>query len=126
MARTESDALLFGMAYLATADLFSKGTSSPQTTELNAPARAPTLMKWVNISAVESAALIVVLVAATPPGHKRWPLFGGFMSLAITYTQYVYAKACGLKSTEDGTETYAAAPATGAHGAGVRTRGGAK
>lgn len=102
--RTEADAALFGISYLASADIFSKGTSSPQTTEINAHSRAPTLMKWVNISAVESFALVGVLVAAAPPGHKRWPALGGFTSLAITYSQYIYAKKCGLASTQPGTE----------------------
>lgn len=122
MARTEGDALLFGVSYLGVADLFSKGTSSPQTTELNAPKRAPTLMKWVNISAIESAALIMVLTIAAPRGHKVWPIIGGAMSLAVTYTQYVYAKQCGLQSMEDGTEDYAVA-APGAHSGGKRVRG---
>lgn len=103
--RTEADAALFGISYLGVADLFSKGTSSPQTTEINAHSRAPTLMKWVNISAAESIALIGVLVAAAPPGHKRWPILGGSMSLVITYAQYTYAKQCGLQSIEPGTES---------------------
>lgn len=104
MARTEADAALFGISYLGVADLFSKGTSSPQTTEINAHSRAPTLMKWVNISAVESVALILVLWMAAPTGHKRWPILGGSMSLVITYVQYLYAKMCGLQSDEPGTE----------------------
>lgn len=123
MARTEGDALLFGVSYLGVADLFSKGTSSPQTTELNAPKRAPTLMKWVNISAVESAGLIAVLTIAAPPGHKKWPIFGGALSLAITYFQYVYAKQCGMQSMEPGTEDYDATPKPGAHSSGMRIRG---
>lgn len=103
-ARTETDAAMFGIAYLGIGDIFSKGTSSPQTTEINAHSRAPTLMKWVNISAVESAGLIFVLTAAAPPGHKRWPLMGGSLSLAVTYAEYIYAKRWGLQSTEPGTE----------------------
>jgi hypothetical protein len=104
MARTEADAALFGIAYLGIGDIFSKGTSSPQTTEINAKTRASTLMKWVNISAVESAGLIFVLTAAAPPGHKRWPLIGGSTSLAVTYAEDIYAKQCGLASMEPGTE----------------------
>lgn len=111
--RTEADAALFGISYLASADIFSKGTSSPQTTEINAHSRAPTLMKWVNISAVESFILVGVLVAAAPPGHKRWPFFGGFTSLAVTYTQYLYAKQSGLQSTEPGTEDTSGPPNRG-------------
>lgn len=106
MARTESDAALFGISYLGVADLFSKGNSSPQTTEINARHRAPTLMKWVNIESVESIGLVALLMAAAPPGHKRWPFFGGMLSLIVTYSQYLYAKACGMKSTEPPTETF--------------------
>lgn len=102
--RTEADAALFGISYLGVADLFSKATSSPQTTEINAHSRAPTLMKWVNLGALESVFLIGILVAAAPAGHKRWPIMGGSASLAITYAEYVYAKNCGLQSTAPGTE----------------------
>ena len=75
--RTEADAALLGIAFLGVKDIYSADNSSPQTTELNAKKRAPTLMKWVNIAAVESAGVVVLLTAAAPPGHKRWPLFGG-------------------------------------------------
>lgn len=104
--RTETDAALFGIAYLGVADLFSKGNSSPQTTEINAKHRAPTLMKWVNIESVESVFLILVLSLTAVPGHRRWPVLGGALSLAITYGQYVYAKACGIMSDEPGTEDF--------------------
>jgi hypothetical protein len=106
MARTETDAALFGISYLGVADLFSKSNSSPQTTELNAKKRAPTLMKWVNIGSIESIFLVGVLSLTAVPGHRRWPLFGGLLSLVITYGQYVYAKACGIMSDEPGTEDY--------------------
>ncbi len=124
--RTEGDAALFGIAYLGVKDIYSADNSSPQTTELNAKKRAPTLMKWVNIAAVESAAVVLLLAATAPPGHKRWPLFGGALAMFVTYMQYVHAKMCGLRSTEDGTEDYAPPPTPGAHSGGVRTRGGAK
>lgn len=124
--RTESDAALFGIAYLGVKDIYSADNSSPQTTELNAKKRAPTLMKWVNIAAVESIGLIVMLISAAPPGHKRWPVMGGMIGLFVTYYQYLYAKACGLNSIEDGTEDYGGPTASGPHGAGLRTRSGAK
>jgi len=110
MARTESDAALFGIAYLGVKDIYSTDNSSPQTTHLNAKKRAPTLMKWVNIAAVESAGVIFLLTAAAPSGHKRWPMSGGILALVITYGQYLYAKNCGLKSAEPGTEDYEPAP----------------
>lgn len=111
MARTEADAGLFGISYIAIADIFSKATSSPQTTEINAKKRAPTLMKWVNLGAAESVFLVLILIAAAPNGHKRWPLLGGLTSLSITYAEYVYAKKCGLNSDEPGTEDYGSSAA---------------
>lgn len=104
--RTESDAALFGIAFLGVKDIYSADNSSPQTTEINARHRASTLMKWVNIAAVESAGLVLLLMAAAPRGHKRWPVLGGFLSLLVTYGQYVYAKRCGLQSMEAGTEEF--------------------
>jgi len=100
MARTESDAALFGIAYLGVKDIYSADNSSPQTTEINARHRVGTLMKWVNIAAVESVGLILLLMSAAPPGHKRWPLMGGVIGLIVTYSQYLYAKACGLMSID--------------------------
>lgn len=122
MARTEADAALLGIAFLGVKDIYSADNSSPQTTELNAKKRAPTLMKWVNIAAIESAGVVFLLTAAAPPGHKRWPFLGGALALAVTYGQYLYAKDCGLRSVEDGTEDYAP-PATSKHGRGMRVRG---
>ncbi len=104
MARTEANAALLGIAYLGVKDVFSTGNSSPQTTEINAKHRASTLMKWVNISSVESIGVILVLVASSPRGSRRWPLFGGLLALIVTYGQYIYAKAEGIKSSEPTTE----------------------
>lgn len=110
MARTESDAIALGVAFLGVKDIFSADNSSPQTTEINAKHRVSTLMKWVNIASVECIGLILVLVSASPPGHKRWPLVGGILGLTVTYSQYLYAKACGLKSMEAPTETFDTGP----------------
>lgn len=120
MPRTETDAAIFGISYLGVADLFSKGNSSPQTTEINAKHRAPTLMKWVNIESVESLFLIAVLSLTAPQGHRRWPIFGGLLSLVITYGQYLYAKQCGMASMEPGTEDFGSGgkPSTSAPKAG--------
>jgi hypothetical protein len=124
MARTETDAALFGISYLGIKDIFSTDNSSPQTTEINAKHRAPTLMKWVNFASIESLGLVALLTMTAPPGHKRWPLLGGLTSLVVTYGMYIYAKACGLKSIEDGTETWGAStPKTGRDAPGRPARG---
>jgi hypothetical protein len=104
--RNEVDAVAFGVTFLGVKDIYSADNSSPQTTEINAHKRAPTLMKWVNIAAVESGALVLLMTSAAPPGHKRWPFMGGVLALAITYSQYLYARNCGIQSMEPGTEDY--------------------
>lgn len=104
--RTETSAIAFGVAYLGVKDIFSTDNSSPQTTELNAKKRAPTLMKWVNIAAAESVGLVGCLALASPRGSRHWPILGGIAGLAVTYGMYVHAKQCGLKSREEGTEDY--------------------
>lgn len=112
-ARTEGDAALFGIAYLGVKDIYSADNSSPQTTHINARARASTLMKWVNIAAVESAAVIWLLSLTAPRGHRRWPFIGGTLALAVTYGQYLYAKAQGLAEGGQPTETYDAGRSAG-------------
>ena len=104
--RTETDAALLGIAYLGVKDIYSADNSSPQTTEINAKHRVATLMKWVNIAAAESAAIVLILSAAAPRGHKKWPFFGGALALVVTYGQYLYAKACGVKSSGPVTEDF--------------------
>lgn len=104
MARTEGNAALLGIAFLGVKDIFSADNSSPQTTEINAKHRASTLMKWVNVASIESLGMIFILASATPRGSKRWPIIGGLLGLLVTYAQYLYAKAEGLKSSEPVTE----------------------
>lgn len=122
MARNETDAALLGIAYLGVKDIYSADNSSPQTTEINAKHRVATLMKWVNIAAVESLSIVLILAAAAPRGHKRWPFFGGMLALIVTYGQYLYAKACGVKATDQPvTEHFASQPAR--NHPGTRLRG---
>lgn len=106
MARNETDAALLGIAFLGVKDIYSADNSSPQTTEINARHRVSTLMKWVNIAAVESIGVVLILTAAAPRGHKRWPFFGGMLALVVTYGQYLYAKMCGMQSSEPPTEDF--------------------
>lgn len=106
MARNETDAALLGIAYLGVKDIYSADNSSPQTTEINARHRLSTLMKWVNIAAGESLGIVLLLSAAAPRGHKRWPFLGGVLALIVTYGQYLYAKSCGVASSEPPTEDF--------------------
>lgn len=104
--RTAADATLFVVSYLAVKDIFSTDNSSPQTTELNAAKRAPTLMKWVNIAAIESIGLLALAIAAAPDGSKQWPLLGGTAGLLVTYAMYLHAKQSGLNTPGGATESY--------------------
>lgn len=85
-------------------EIIAAACSSPQTTELNANARADTLMKWVMIGMAMSA--VFVLVAAGM-SHQKWPaLLGGGMAGAMMWTAYSHAKSAGLKNGGPTTEQY--------------------
>lgn len=98
----------WGIAFLVAAgivaEIVAKACSSPQTTELNADTRAPTLMKWVHIGMIEAAAFVAV-AAYLDRAHRVPILLGGIAEGAITYAEYVHGKSAGLKSSAPGTET---------------------
>jgi hypothetical protein len=87
-----------------TYDIISATNSSPQTTEINAAARADTLMKWVKVGlaqAVLFAGIGIVL------DKQRWPpLLGVGLAGGLLWFQYVHALNSGLESNEPGTEQY--------------------
>ena len=98
-----------GTAFLVSAGIvygiIAAACSSPQTTELNASARAGTLMKWVNIG-VAQAALFVALAAYIDPDHRPEILGGGALAAAIMWVSYQHAKESGIKSGGPTTESY--------------------
>jgi hypothetical protein len=98
-----------GVAFLVSAGLvyeaIAAACSSPQTMEINAKARAGTLMKWVHLG-VGQAALFVLLAAYVDKRHRWAILGGGGLAAVLMYGQYVHAKQCGLRSCEPGTESY--------------------
>jgi hypothetical protein len=83
--------------------LVGSNMSSPQTAELNASARAPTIQKWVNLTNVEAAAWIIFLCLLDA---SLWPLLGGGLALGGMVLKYSYAIRSGLDSAEQGTEQY--------------------
>ena len=100
----------WGVAFLVSAgimaEIIAKAVSSPQTAELNAATRAPTLMKWVKLGLIEGAAL--VLIAAFIDRKFRVPiLLGAAAEGAITAAEYAHAKKSGLASNEAPTEQHA-------------------
>lgn len=98
-----------GVAFLVSAGLvyeaIAAACSSPQTMEINAKARAGTLMKWVHLG-VGQAAMFVLLAAYVDKKHRWAILGGGGLAAFLMYGQYVHAKAAGLASCEPGTESY--------------------
>jgi hypothetical protein len=83
--------------------LVGSNMSSPQTAELNAAARAPTIQKWVNLTNVEAAAWIIFLCLLDA---SLWPLLGGGLALGGMALKYSYAIRSGLNSGAPGTEQY--------------------
>jgi len=77
--------------------------SSPQTAELNARARAPTLGKWMNLATAKAVAWVAVLCVAD---QSLWPAVGGGLAIADMHLSYRYAITCGLSSRAPGTERY--------------------
>lgn len=84
-------------------DVFSTFTSSPQTTELNAAARADTLMKWVKIGTVVAVAGGALGSFTT---RSAWPLVATATVAASMYYLYDHAKRAGLESGGRPTERY--------------------
>jgi hypothetical protein len=73
--------------------------------EINAAARAGTLMKWVNIG-VGQAALFIIIAALVDRQHRAAIIAGGTTAGVLMYAQYAHAKKAGLASGEPGTERY--------------------
>lgn len=98
-----------GVAFIVSAgvvyEVIAKACSSPQTTELNADKRAPTLMKWVTIGTVEAAAIVLIGAAIDKP-HRAAILWGGLLAASVTWAEYVHARNAGLRSGLPPTEHY--------------------
>lgn len=106
VTRGDNDAAVIGVYAAVTYDVISATNSSPQTTEINAGARAGTLMKWVKVGLAQAALFVAIGMAAEPPGKKWRPLVGGGLAGVLLWFQYVHAMKSGLESCEPGTETY--------------------
>lgn len=102
----------WGIAFLVAAgivyEIIAAACSSPQTTEINAGARAGTLMKWVHLG-VGQAALFIAIAAYADREHRGAIIAGGATAAGLMYAQYAHAKRAGLASALPGTEPAAAA-----------------
>ena len=88
-----SHAILTAVSAEVVWQITSKALSSPQTAELDAEARAPTIWKWVRIAGWESAGWITFLCVLD---ESLWPAVGGILAGVTTYAQYRYAIKSGL------------------------------
>jgi hypothetical protein len=109
-AVSAGDGVAFLVSYGIVAEIIAKACSSPQTAELNADKRAPTLMKWVFIGVAESVAVVIIAayIDSKVPGrnHTSAIIGGGILAIAITIGEYMYAKQAGLANGGPATETY--------------------
>jgi len=87
-----------------TYDIISATNSSPQTTEINAKARADTLMKWVKIGLAQAA--LFAVIGVTLDKHRWPPLVGSALAGGLLWIQYVHAKKSGLENPGPSTEQY--------------------
>lgn len=103
-AMGSDNAVTFMVAAGLVYEIIAAACSSPQTTEINAGARADTLMKWVLIGMVQAGVFVLIAVAMD---KDRWPaLLGGGMAAGIMWASYAHAKAAGLRSDGPSTESY--------------------
>jgi hypothetical protein len=96
-----------GVAFLVSAgivyEIVAACCSSPQTAEINAASRAPTLMKWVHLGLVQAG--LFVAAAAVFDRKRAGPILaGGALAGGSMYMQYAHAMNAGLASGEPGTE----------------------
>lgn len=103
-----STALTIGVFGALTYDVIAAACSSPQTTEINAAARADTLMKWVYIGIAQAAIFTAIGVAAErAEGHSPWPPLLGFgLAAGLMWGSYAHAKSAGLANGGPTTEVY--------------------
>jgi len=83
--------------------LVGSNMSSPQTAELNARARAPTIQKWVNLTNAEAIGWVVFLSLLD---QSWWPVLGGGLALAGMVLKYRYAITSGMQNGAPPTEDY--------------------
>jgi hypothetical protein len=97
-----------GTAFLVSAgivyEIIAAACSSPQTTEINADTRAPTLMKWVHIGLVQSV-VFVAIAAWVDPADRKEIIMGGALAATFMYVSYYHARDAGTQSSAPSTET---------------------
>jgi hypothetical protein len=101
-------AALVALYAALTYDIISATNSSPQTTEINAAARAETLMKWVNVGLAQAALFVAVgVIILYASGQAIWPpILGAGLAGVLLWAQYQHALKSGLQKGGPPTEHY--------------------
>lgn len=101
-------AVVIGVYGALTYDIIAAACSSPQTTEINAGARADTLMKWVYIGIGQAALFTLIgIIAQRAEGDSAIPPLVGFsLAAGMMWVSYSHAKTTGLAKGGPTTETY--------------------
>lgn len=103
--RTAGVGIAFLVGAATVAEFIAKDVSSPQTTELNADKRAPTLMKWVHVGQVEAAAFVTIAAVIDPVFAVAF-IAGGVLEMVVTEFEYLHAKQFGLANGGPPTEDW--------------------
>ena len=98
-----------GIAFLVAAgvvfEIIAYCCSSPQTMEINAVKRAPTLMKYVHIGQIQ-AVFFIGVAASFDKKHMVPILAGGGLAMGISEVLYLYSREAGLSNPGPETENY--------------------
>lgn len=96
-----------GMIVAVTAEMIYQLTgsnmSSPQTAQMNAPARADTIDFWVKLTNIEAIGWTVFFCWLY---GSLWPIVGGGLAWSGMWGKYRYAISTGLKDGGPPTENY--------------------
>ena len=103
IGRNGDKALKVAIYATLTYDIISATNSSPQTSEINATKRAPTLMKWVYIGLAQAVGF--GLLGAYLDEDTWPPLMGVTIAGVLLYFQYYHAIKAGLEDAGETTET---------------------
>jgi hypothetical protein len=105
LGRTAGNGIAFLVAAGIVYEIIAANCSSPQTVEINAAKRAPTLMKWVHIGQVQSIGFIAV-AAAMDKKHQIPILAGGITAMVLMEGLYMHGKQSGLSNGGEPSEQY--------------------
>ena len=92
-------------------EIIASNCSSPQTTELNASARAETLMKWVHVGQAQ-AAVFIIAAAWFDRAHRNAIVAGGLLAMVMMEALYLHARNNGIAKGGTPTEQHASGGGT--------------